>query len=243
MGAFARQLDVLESFHGRQRPDWPVDPYEFLVWWHCGYPPSDEACSKGWAALNAEGLDLSPPKLANVRESVLIRVLKAGGLIPELRAQRIKTVANRVIGEWGGDMARGLRAMPVAAAIKTLKKLPGIGEPGAERILLFGDIAPLPAVPSNATQVAVRMQRGASLDAYAKDYREGRRLIEGEVPATAAARQRAFLLLKVHGQTLCKRSTPKCDACPIAPTCAYFARLRSSAKRKTAARKKAPARS
>jgi endonuclease-3 len=221
VSAFASQLDALESFHGVQRPDWPVDPYQFLVWWHCGYPPSDEACNKGWASLRAEQ-DVAPAKLAKARASVLSRLLKPGGLIPELRAPRIKDIAAEVVEEWGGDLSHALRAMPAAAATKALKKLPGIGEPGAERILLFGGIAPLPAVPSNATQVAVRMQRGASLDSYTKDYREGRRLIETQIPATLVARQRAFLLLKVHGQTLCKRSAPKCDACPIAPTCAYY---------------------
>jgi endonuclease III len=230
VSTFASQLDALESFHGRQRPDWPVDPYEFLVWWHCGYPSSDEACFNGWAALKAEQ-DLAPAKLAKARTPTLARLLQAGGFVAELRAQRIKSVAGEVMEEWGGNLSRALRGMPIAAAMKALKKLPGIGEPGAERILLFGDIAPVPAVPSNATQVAVRMQRGASFDAYTKDYREGRRLIEANVPATLAARQRSFLLLKIHGQTLCKRSKPQCDSCPIASGCAFFARPRSSASR------------
>jgi len=228
---FASQLDALESFHGRQRPDWPVDPYAFLVWWHCGYPPSDEACNKGWAALTAEQ-DVAPAKLVKARAPTLARLLKAGGFVADLRAERIKSIAAEVIEKWGGDLSRALRETPIAAAMKALKKLPGIGEPGAERILLFGDIAPVPAVPSNATQVAVRMQRGASFDAYTKDYREGRRLIEAHVPATLAARQRSFLLLKIHGQTLCKRSKPQCDACPIASNCAFFGRSRSSASRK-----------
>jgi hypothetical protein len=30
-------LDALESFHGKQKPKWPTDPYRFLIWWHCGY--------------------------------------------------------------------------------------------------------------------------------------------------------------------------------------------------------------
>lgn len=47
-------LDKLESFHGHQEACWPVDPYLFLVWWHCGYPASDAACDKGWEALNRE---------------------------------------------------------------------------------------------------------------------------------------------------------------------------------------------
>ena len=90
------------------------------------------------------------------------------------------------------------------------------------RILLFGRICAIPAVPSNATQVPVRMQGGRALDSYTQDYRAGQRLIEAEVTPSFEARQRAFLLLKIHGQSLCKRATPNCGACPIASTCAFL---------------------
>ena len=36
-------LDKLERFYGKQEPCWPLDPYEFVVWWHSGYPASDAA--------------------------------------------------------------------------------------------------------------------------------------------------------------------------------------------------------
>jgi endonuclease III len=29
--------------------------------------------------------------------------------------------------------------------------------------------------------------------------------------------------LKQHGQTLCKRTKPKCDECPVRKRCQYFA--------------------
>jgi len=44
-------LRQLESHYGSQKPCWPTDPYEFLIWWHCGYPSSDAACAKGWESL------------------------------------------------------------------------------------------------------------------------------------------------------------------------------------------------
>jgi len=44
-------LDVLETHYGRQTATWPTEPYEFLGWWHCGYPASDAACERGWEAL------------------------------------------------------------------------------------------------------------------------------------------------------------------------------------------------
>ena len=49
-----RLLDKLERFYGPQEPSFPVDPFEFLVWWYCGYPASDKACGKGWDKLKTK---------------------------------------------------------------------------------------------------------------------------------------------------------------------------------------------
>jgi len=54
-------------------------------------------------------------------------------------------------------------------------------------------------------------------------YREEQRVIASELPETFEARARAYLLLKRHGQQLCKRTNPKCPECPLGPHCAYAA--------------------
>jgi hypothetical protein len=46
-------------------------------------------------------------------------------------------------------------------------------------------------------------------------------MIDSEVPATFDARIRAYLLLKRHGQELCKRSKPKCEICRVRAVCAF----------------------
>ena len=55
-------LSKLEKFYGLQEPSWPTEPYEFLVWWYCGYPASDAACAKGWERLKSE-IGIDPEKL------------------------------------------------------------------------------------------------------------------------------------------------------------------------------------
>ena len=217
---FATQLDRLEQFHKRQTPCWPVDPYEFLIWWHCGYPASDTTCAKGWEALQKR-IGITPEQLLQAKPTVLTAALRAGGLIPELRTQRVRLIATAVKREFSGDLSRALLKMQPDAIRRALKRLPGIADPGADRIMLFGDLSPIAAVPSNATQVAVRMQLGPTLGTYTKDYSAGQWLIETEVVQTFAARQRAFLLLKIHGQSICKRAAPNCDACPLAAHCAF----------------------
>ena len=206
---------------GPQTAAWPTDPYEFLVWWHCGYPASDAACERGWGALT-HAVGVAPEKILAASDSTLAGALKAGGMVPELRAQRLREIAERVLREFGGDLAAAL-AGPADAARKLLKKFPNIADAGANRILLFAGLAPVAAVPSNCPQVLVRIQLGLERENYIVTYREAQKLIEAEVKPALEARQRAYLLLKRHGQELCKRTKPKCERCPVSGECRYFA--------------------
>jgi endonuclease III len=214
-------LTGLEAFYGKQEPWWPTDPYLFLVWWHCGYPASDATCAKGWIALNQE-IGVEPQQLLAASPSRLAKALRAGGMVPGVRARRLQDIAARVTDEFGSDLAAALVG-PAARARKILKTFPGIADPGADRILLWSGIAAVAAVPSNCPHVLVRIQRGPEGDDYGGTYREAQEAIEAEVPGTFEARTRAYLLLKRHGQELCKRTKPKCAECPVSAACAFFA--------------------
>jgi endonuclease-3 len=213
-------LNRLEAYYGVQAPTWPTDPYEFLIWWHCGYPASDAACSRGWESLN-ESIGIRPEEILGESIPELARALRPGGMIPEQRAMRLKEIADRVQNWPHGDFLKEGSAQRLR---KQLKQFPNISDPGADRILLFADLAPVAAVPSNCPYVLVRMVRGQELENYGKNYRVAQAAIE-DIPTEFAARKRAYLLLKRHGQELCKRSNPKCDACPVSPQCAFFARM------------------
>jgi endonuclease III len=143
-------------------------------------------------------------------------------MVPELRAMRLQEIARRVENEFGGDLRSGLSG-PIENVRKSLKRFPGVADPGADRILLFGRLKAVAAVPSNCPQVLVRIQSGLERENYGVNYREAQTLIETEVPEQFHARMRAYLLLKQHGQAICKRSKPKCGECPISASCAYFA--------------------
>jgi endonuclease III len=99
----------------------------------------------------------------------------------------------------------------------------GIAGPGADRILLFGNLSSIAAVPSNCVHVLVRIQNGPARESYSVNYRMAQQLIAAEVPEKFDARTRAYLLLKRHGQEVCKSSKPKCEACPLSGRCAFFA--------------------
>jgi len=214
-------LDQLESRYGPQEPSWPTDPYQFLVWWHCGYPASDAACAKGWRALTQQ-VGTEPQQLLAASPAKLAGALRSGGMVPELRATRLKEIAARVKDKFGGDLRAALVG-PVAQVRKTLKSFPNIADPGADRILLFAEITPVAAIPSNCPHVLVRIRQGSEHENYGGTYRDAQQAIEAEVPKSFDARIRAYLLLKRHGQELCKRTRPKCPECPVRSSCAFFA--------------------
>jgi endonuclease-3 len=213
-------LDLLEKHYGTQFAQWPTDPYEFIVWWHCGYPQSTARCTKGWDSLR-KTVGVAPVKLLAATPAKLAEALKPGGMVPELRAQRLREVAMRVQHQYGSDLRSALLG-PLKEVKKLLKTFPNIDDPGADRILLFAGIMPIAAVPSNNVAPLMRIFHGSERENYGANYRDSQEMIEQQVPSKIADRIRAYLLLKVHGEELCKRTNPKCEECPVRNHCLYF---------------------
>jgi endonuclease III len=212
-------LDALEALYGKQSPFAPTDPFEFLVWWHCGYPASEDRCSKGWKSLTGL-IGATPEQLISVPTALLAQALKAGGMVPEVRATRLKEIAQRTTSEFAGDLNHALAGLPTAQARKLLKTFPGIGNPGADRILLFARLSPAAAVPSSCPHVLVRVESGLEDDNYTAAYAQAQRMLEA-LPPAFDARIRAYLLINRHALHLCKRGKPLCARCPLAPQCAF----------------------
>jgi endonuclease III len=220
----ARLLDRLEKFYGKPKAPRPVDAYEMVLHRNCGYPQSDVNCDKGFAALKKE-IGLAPEKILAAPIAKLREVLRLGGIVPELRAQRLREIAARVETEFGGDVDAVLKR-PVAEAKKALRKFPTLGEAGAEKVLLFTGTAAVAAVPSNCIHVPLRLGFGRESKNWAASYKSAQEAIRSELPETCEAQLRAYLLFKQHGQTLCKSARPKCEECPVTDECDYFARAR-----------------
>src|SRR5262249_23077900 len=164
-GRLPKILDRLEKRYGRQRPAWPADPYGMILFANCGYPPSDASCLKGFEALRRE-TGIEPERILAASETTLARTMRAGGIMPELRAARLREIASRVGDEFNGDLGKVLEE-PDARAKKALKSFPTIGDPGAEKILLFAGGRPVAAVPSNCVHVPIRLGFGEEKRNYA----------------------------------------------------------------------------
>jgi endonuclease III len=224
-------LDILEECYGTQKAAGPSDPYEMIVYLNCGYPASDASCAKGFDALKRE-VGVRPKELLAAPKAKLAKVMRLGGIVPEQRAERLKEIARRVKDGFGGKLTATLKkkiqeekrqvGKPIRGAQKVLQEFPVIGEPSSEKILLFSKLVPVAAVPSAFVGVPMRLFVGAEGQNYAADYRAAREILSAGLPETFEARQRAYLLLKKHGQEICKRSMPKCEICPLTAQCAYI---------------------
>lgn len=231
MPALAKVLEGLERFYGKQQPAGPDDPYEMILFINCGYPATDASCTKGYEALKREA-GTKPEKILGAPKANLVEATRAGGIVPELRAERLKTIARLVMEEFGGDLEWSLRKILKDAtkdkekglrlAKKALREFPVIGEPSADKILLFAGLAPVAAVPSASAGTPQRILIGHEDKNYGAGYRAAREAMESGLPEEFGSRQRAYLLLKRHGQEICKRTKPKCEICPITAHCLYF---------------------
>jgi endonuclease III len=224
-------LDKLEKHYGEQAAAGPSEPYEMILFVNCGYPATDDSCTKGYEPLKAQ-VGIKPEQILKAPSTKLAKLTRDGGMFPELRAERLKGIARIVKENFGGDLKwaleRFMKDEKTAAEKRlrrvksALKEFPVVGEPGADKILLFAGLAPVAAVPSACTGVPQRILFGHEDKNYGKGYRAAQEAIAAEVPEDFAARQRAYLLLKKHGQEICKRTKPKCEICPVSRMCAYF---------------------
>ena len=116
---------------------------------------------------------------------------------------------------------RGLRTLPLPKARALLKKFPSVGDPGADRIVLFCGIAALPSVDSNGMRTLVRLGFCAERKTYAQTYKTAVAALHDAGQDEAAWLTRAHLLLRAHGKALCKRAAPICEPCPLDKSCAH----------------------
>jgi endonuclease-3 len=221
-------LERLEQHYGSVLFAEPTDPYELIVYTNCGYPPSQDNCLRGFEALKSS-VGLSTGALLAASDRLLARVLRAGGIVPELRASRLKLIARLVTEDFGGDLRSALSFSKEGR--KALKRFPTIGDPGVDKILLFCADAPVAAVPSNCLHVPLRLGLGAERAHYAASYRSVQEELTRLLPREAGARKRAYLIFRHHGQQLCRRTAPLCDRCPVAPRCPYWSHSESSPSR------------
>lgn len=218
MGAkLASVIAALRRHHGAAPPPASRDAFELVLWENVAYLANDDKRREAFQALRDE-VGLAPAAILAAKDSALRRVT-ARGILKETFADKLRKCARLAQEEFAGGLDAALDG-PLPAAKKALRRFPGIGEPGAEKILLFTGRHALLAPESNGLRVLVRVGLVADGGSYAKTWAASRPL-SAQLKGDVAATQEAHLLLRLHGRTLCKDRAPACDACPLRRSCSF----------------------
>jgi len=197
-----------------------------IVWENAAYLVDDARRAEVFGRIR-DRIGLTPRAIAGAPESILIELLHDSGMRPPDRAARLKRCA-ALAEEIGAEHLRDTVRTDSPAARKLLKKFPGIGDPGADKILLYNGSARTLAPDSNALRVLVRLGFGKMEKDYGRTYRSAAQETAAELPSGFREIIAARELLRRHGQELCRRTSPRCEACPLSPRCDAF-RTRSFA--------------
>ncbi|MHC5212546.1 MAG: hypothetical protein ACYTG2_17675 [Planctomycetota bacterium] len=207
----------LSKHHGAPTRPRFTDPYEQVLLENVAYLVDDERRQQVWTALQ-QRVGMEPQAILGTSSAVLADVIARGGMHAERRAGKLRACAELAQRIGLGALRSAVKDEPDHAR-KLLKRFPGIGDPGADRILLFAGSRATLAPDSNALRVLVRMGFADDNGSYAAMYRRVADAVAEELPDDTAWLTRAHQLLRQHGQELCKRSAPLCTECPLARHC------------------------
>jgi len=220
MAELQKLIAGLKRQHGEPALPPAKGPFELVIWENCCYLLPDERRAEVFEGLRARvGLEAS--KILAADRGVLLALAKRGGMRPETRVFRWLEIARITLEQFGGNLDAILRG-PYAQAKKALKLFPTIGDPGAEKILLFCGIGGGLPLESNGCRVLLRVGYGrAQPKNYGAQYRSIQEAVVGQLPGNAAALARAHLLLRQHGKTVCREKGPACGECGVVEMCGY----------------------
>jgi endonuclease-3 len=222
-----RVVSELAAFHGVQQPPAAKTAFELILWEKVAYLADDETRSRAFAALKHR-VGTSAAAVAAAKPSLLREIAAIGGAVGvEERAQHMTLVAELVIEEFD-DALDTVLIESLAAGRKALRRFYGIGEPGADKILLFTRSHAVLPLDSNGARVLVRVGYGSDNKNYSTMYRSVIAAAQPEISPTFDWLIEAHLVLRRHGQTICKTSSPRCEACVVRSECEFASRTGAS---------------
>ncbi len=212
-GAVAR----LRDFYGAPKKPPTIDPFELVLFENVAYLASPGGRREAFEELRRR-VGTSPAALLAASRAALERIADRG-ILRASAASKLRDCARIAVEKFGGDLDAALSG-PIDRSRRALRSFPGVGEPGADKVLLFSGRAKGLAPESNGLRVLVRLGLVREEKSYAKTYAASR-AAAASLPANVRAIQSAHLLLQQHGRTLCRRSAPLCDRCPLVRGCAH----------------------
>jgi endonuclease III len=218
----SKLVNELQQQYGLPAPLPSTDPLELIIWENIAYLANDKRRAEAFATLK-RSIGTHPEQILAAKQSALAAIGKAG-ILPDVSAEKLLAIAKIAYEEFDSDL-RSVLKKPLPQAKKALKEFPSIGDPAAEKILLFTRSYPVFSLDSNGLRVLCRVGFAEEQKNYSATYRLVQDAIREQLPRDYDSLIRAHQLLRQHGQELCKRSKPLCAKCPVKDACNYGRRV------------------
>ncbi len=206
MEAYERMLAAFGPQHW-----WPGDsPFEIMVGAVLVQNTSWRNVERAIQNLRDAGV-MEPHALYQLSPTELSELIRPAGYY-QLKTKRLRNLLRFIVEEHDGSL-ESMFQVSLSSLREELLQINGIGPETADAILLYAGGLPTFVVDTYTYRVLARhgwLGYDASYDDM-KDY------FESTLPADARLYNEYHALLVRVGKDYCKRATPNCEACPLAP--------------------------
>lgn len=216
----ARIVSALKESYGPVAPPPAPSAFAVVLWEKVAYLAPDAKRVAAFRALEKH-VGLTPQAILAAKRNDLEAICALGGAVGVAeRARSMHDSAALVLDEFDGDLD-AILTRPIAESKRALMRFYGVGEPGAERILLLTRSQKVLPLDSNGARTMVRLGYGADDKNYTRMYRSVAEAARPELVDDFDWLIDAHVYLRHHGQELCKTSAPRCEACSVRGDCGF----------------------
>jgi endonuclease-3 len=209
-----RLLVELHRFYGAL-PSWPRDPFALFVFEVLSVHSTAWKREAAMAELKRVPA-LTPDSMARVAPARLEAAVALAGSYRDQRLRALRTGIDLFRrSPQLPDVIRG----PLAAARRSLSKLPQAADAAAHRMLLFAADRPLVPVDAAVARVALRLGYGAAHPNVRRTMRSVARALRADLPPSAESCRYAYQYLSHHAGATCTEADPHCAVCPLLEDC------------------------
>jgi len=153
---------------------------------------------------------MEPARLYAASENDIAELIRPAGYF-QVKARRLRNLLRLIVEEYDGSLSAMFRA-DLSTLRERLLGVSGIGPETADAILLYAGGLPTFVVDTYTHRV---LARHGWID-YEADYHQIKDYFEAALPTDAALYNEYHALLVRLGKDFCRKTGPKCDACPLA---------------------------
>jgi endonuclease-3 len=162
-------VEKLRVHYGAPKTPSSTAPFELILWENCAYLVDEERRAEAFARLKAK-TRLDPKRILETSQEALEKCVAAPGRMAAHQVEKLRASAEIAVRDFDGDL-KAVLELDAPKAVRALRKFPAIGEPGAEKILMFAGKLRTLALESNGLRALVRLGFGEEHKDYRRMYR------------------------------------------------------------------------